>query len=165
MDLKKLTPGEMVTAVSGVLLLIFSFFTWYGFDLGPFGDISQNAWQRPGAFWSIIAVLLGVILAAHVIVEKVGGMDLPERLGSVGWGVMHLAGGAIAFIFVIIKAISNDGLDRKIGLWVGLLCSLGLLVGVGDPVEIGPESGALHHLHGDPAVLGDGHGSTGPIDQ
>ena len=74
-------------------------------------------------FWSIIAVLIGVVLAAHVIVEKIGGVDLPERLGSIGWGVMHLAGGAIAFIFVIIKAVSNDGLDRKIGLWLGLLCS------------------------------------------
>ncbi len=117
MDLKKLTPGEITTAVSGVLLLVFSFFTWYGFDLGPFGDVSQNAWQRPGAFWSIIAVLIGVVLAAHVIVEKIANVDLPERLGSIGWGVVHLAGGAIAFIFVIIKAASSDGLDRKIGLW------------------------------------------------
>jgi hypothetical protein len=128
-DLKKLSPGEITTAVSGVLLLIFSFFTWYGYDFGPLGSISQNAWQRPGAFWSIIAVLIGVVLAAHVIVEKMGGLELPERLGSVGWGVVHLAGGALAFIFVIIKAASSDGLDRKIGLWAGLLFSLGLLVG------------------------------------
>jgi len=28
-DLKKLTPGEMTIGVSGVLLLIFSFFNWY----------------------------------------------------------------------------------------------------------------------------------------
>src|SRR5215510_4958606 len=98
LDLKKLTPGEMVTAVSGVLLLIFSFFTWYGFDFGPF-SVSQNAWERPGAFWSIIAVLIGVVLAGHVIFEKLANVELPERLGSIGWGVVHLVGGAVAFVF------------------------------------------------------------------
>ena len=153
MDLKKLTPGEITTAVSGVLLLVVSFFTWYGFDLGPFGDVSQNAWQRPGAFWSIIAVLIGVVLAAHVIVEKIANVDLPERLGSVGGGVMHLAGGAIAFIFVIIKAASSDGLDRKIGLWLGLLFSLGLLVG---GYLMAKEAGEL------PQQLGGRGGATPP---
>lgn len=153
MDLKKLTPGEITTAVSGVLLLVVSFFTWYGFDLGPFGDVSQNAWQRPGAFWSIIAVLIGVVLAAHVIVEKIANVDLPERLGSIGWGVVHLAGGAIAFIFVIIKAASSDGLDRKIGLWAGLLFSLGLLVG---GYLMAKEAGEL------PQQLGGKGGATPP---
>ena len=153
MDLKKLTPGEITTAVSGILLLVFSFFTWYGFDLGPFGDVSQNAWQRPGAFWSIIAVLIGVVLAAHVIVEKIANVDLPERLGSIGWGVVHLAGGAIAFIFVIIKAASSDGLDRKIGLWAGLLFSLGLLVG---GYLMAKEAGEL------PQQLGGKGGATPP---
>ena len=153
MDLKKLTPGEITTAVSGVLLLVVSFFTWYGFDLGPFGDVSQNGWQRPGAFWSIIAVLIGVVLAAHVIVEKIANVDLPERLGSVGGGVMHLAGGAIAFIFVIIKAASSDGLDRKIGLWLGLLFSLGLLVG---GYLMAKEAGEL------PQQLGGRGGATPP---
>jgi hypothetical protein len=127
-DLKKLAPGEIVTVISGALLLVFSFFSWYGYDFGPF-SVSRNGWQSPGALWSLLAILLGVVLAAHVIVEKLSAIDLPERLGSVGWGVMHLAGGALAFIFVIIKATSSDGLDRKIGLWVGLLASLGLLVG------------------------------------
>jgi ABC-type Mn2+/Zn2+ transport system permease subunit len=55
-------------------------------------------------------------------------MELPERLGSVGWGVFLLAGGAIAFIFVLIKWISNtDG--TKIGIYLGLLSTAGLAVG------------------------------------
>ena len=153
MDLKKLSPGEITTAVSGVLLLIFSFFTWYGYDFGPLGSISQNGWQRPGAFWSIIAVLIGVVLAAHVIVEKMSGLDLPERLGSVGWCVVHLACCAVAFIFLIIKAASSDGLDRKIGLWLGLLFSLGLLVG---GYLMAKEAGEL------PQQLGGRGGATPP---
>jgi hypothetical protein len=133
LDLKKLSPGEMTTAISGVLLLVFSFFAWFGVDyLG--GTFTRNGWQAPKAFLSIVAILLGIVLAAHVIVEKLSNVELPERLGSVGWGVMHLAGGGIAFLFVLLKAIFGGdyftvSLDRKFGLWIGLLASLGLLVG------------------------------------
>ena len=64
MDLKKLTPGEMVTAISGILLLIFSFFHWYSVDLGPFGTFSRNGWQSPDAFWSIVAIIIGIVSTA-----------------------------------------------------------------------------------------------------
>jgi hypothetical protein len=127
-DLKKLTPGEVTTAVSGVLLLVFSFFHWYSVDLGPFGSVSRNGWQSPDAFWGVIAILLGVVLAAHVIVEKLTGVELPERLGSVGWGVVHLAGGAIAFVFILIKWLMNTDYTA-IGLWLGLIAAAGLTVG------------------------------------
>jgi hypothetical protein len=127
-DLKKLSPGEMTTAVSGVLLLIFSFFHWYSVDLGPFGTFSRNGWQSPGAIWGIVAILLGIVLAAHVIVEKLTGVELPERLGSVGWGVVHLAGGAVAFIFVIIKLL-NQSSDTAFGFYLGIIASAGLAVG------------------------------------
>ena len=120
MDLKKLTPGEIVTAVSGVLLLVFSFFKWYSVDLGPFGDFSRNGWQSPGALWSVLAILIGIVLAAHVIVEKLSGVDLPDRLGSIGWGVVHLAGGALALLFLIIKLINHSS-DSAIGLYLGIL--------------------------------------------
>src|SRR3954463_12560692 len=87
-DLKKLTPGEMTTAISGVLLLIFSFFTWYSVDALNITLASHGGWSGPGGFWSIVAILLGVVLAAHVIIERIEGVELPERLGSVGWGQM-----------------------------------------------------------------------------
>jgi hypothetical protein len=127
-DLKKLTPGEMTTAISGVVLLVFSFFHWYSVDLGPFGTYSRNGWQSPDAFFSIVAIILGVVLAAHVIVEKLEAIDLPERLGSVGWGLVHLIGGAVAFVFVLLKWVMNTDYTA-FGLYVGLLASLGLLVG------------------------------------
>ena len=47
MDLKKLTPGEMVIAVSGVVLLIFSFFKWYSIEFSILGQTvgaSRNGW-------------------------------------------------------------------------------------------------------------------------
>ncbi len=151
MDLKKLTPGEMIIGVSGILLLIFSFFKWYGAS-GQAADIadalgvrsSSNGWQSPSAFLSIIAILIGVVMAAHVIVNKLAGVEMPERLGKLGWGVFYLAGGVIAFLFVLIKFIGNtDG--TKIGIYVGLLTTLGLAVG---GFLVAKETGHLDELTG-----------------
>ena len=152
MDLKKLTPGEVLTAVCGVLLLIVSFFPWYGIDLGPLGDFNRNGWQEPDAFFSIIAVILGVVLAAHVIVEKLASVDLPDRLGSVGWGMMHLAGGVIAFVFVLLKWIMNTDFT-KFWLYVALILTAGLAAG---GYLMAKEAGEL------PQALGGAKGDAAP---
>jgi len=131
-DLKKLSPGEMTIAISGIVLLIFSFFKWYGVEFSIAGttiaSVSRNGWQAPSAILSVLAILIGVVMAAHIIVTKLAGVELPERLGSVGWGVFHLAGGVLAFVFILIKFVSNTS-DTKIGIYVGLLASFGLAVG------------------------------------
>jgi hypothetical protein len=152
LDLKKLTPGEITTAASGVLLLVFSFFHWYSVDLGPFGTFSRNGWQSPGAFWGIVAILIGIVLAAHVIVEKLTGVELPERLGSIGWGVVHLAGGAIALLFLLIKLL-NESSSTAIGFYLGILAAAGLTVG---GYLMAKEAGEL------PGSLGGAKGGSAP---
>lgn len=132
MDLKKLTPGEMTIAISGVVLLIFSFFKWYGLEFKIAGQtlaaVSRNGWQGPDAFFSVIAILIGIVMAAHVIANKLAGVEMPERLGSVGWGVFYLAGGVIAFVFLLIKWLGNTDFT-KFGLYISILAGLGLAVG------------------------------------
>jgi hypothetical protein len=152
-DLKKLTVGEMITAVCGVLLLIVGFLPWYGIDFGGgFGSFNRNGWQEPDAFFSIIAIILGVVLAAHVIAEKLANVSMPERLGSVGWGIVHLAGGTIAFVFVLLKWIMNTDFT-KLWLYVGLILTLGLAVG---GYLMAKEAGDL------PEALGGAKGSSTP---
>ena len=132
LDLKKLTPGEMTIAISGVVLLIFSFFKWYGVEFKIAGQtlasVSRNGWESPDAFFSIIAILIGIVMAAHVIMNKLAGVEMPERLGSFGWGVFYLAGGVIAFVFLLIKWLGNTDFT-KFGLYISILASLGLAVG------------------------------------
>jgi hypothetical protein len=131
LDLKKLTPGEMVIAVSGVVLLIFSFFKWYSIEFSILGQTvgaSRNGWESPDAFFSVIAILIGIVMAAHVIVNKLAGVEMPERLGSFGWGVFYLAGGIIAFVFLLIKWLGNNDYV-KFGFYISILASLGLAVG------------------------------------
>jgi uncharacterized protein (DUF486 family) len=131
-DLKKLTPGEMTIAISGIVLLIFSFFKWYGVEIKIAGQTiasaSKNGWGAPDAFFSIVAILIGVVMAAQVIATRLAGVQLPERLGSIGWGLIHLAGGVIAFVFLLIKWLGNTDFT-KFALYVSVLASLGLAVG------------------------------------
>jgi hypothetical protein len=137
-DLKKLSLGEMVIAVSGILLLILSFFSWYSVDIPSFeiggqtigggSAYSASGWGRPSAFLSVVAILIGVVMAAHVIVTRLAGVEMPERLGSIGWGVFYLAGGVIAFVFLLIKFIGNTDFVQ-IWFYLAILCGLGLAVG------------------------------------
>ena len=135
MDINKLNTGEKVIGVSGVLLLIFSFFPWLGFSYGGF-SASKSAWTFT-LCW--LAVILGVLMAGYVI-AKAAGVDLPE-LGNLRWAHVLLGVAIVAFVFILIKVIvgpSTGGVDisgtgvskdRKIGIFLGLLASIGLVAG------------------------------------
>jgi hypothetical protein len=156
LDINKLNTGEKVIGVSGVLLLIFSFFPWLGFSYAGF-SASKSAWTFT-LCW--LAVILGVLMAGYVI-AKAAGVDMPE-LGSVRWAHVLLGVAIVAFVFILIKVIvgpSTGGVDisgtgvskdRKIGIFLGLLASIGLVAGAylnakatGDlPGSLGGSSGA-----------------------
>lgn len=159
MDLKKLTPGEMAIAISGVLLLIFSFFDWYKveFKIGgqTIASASENGWGSPDGFFSVVAILIGVVMAAHVIIDRLAGVEMPERLGKFGWGVFYLAGGVIAFVFLLIKWLSNNDFVQ-FWFYLAILCGLGLAVG---GFLTAKERGDLAALQGSG---GTGGGSTPP---
>jgi hypothetical protein len=135
MDLSKLTNGDKIIGVSGVLLFIFSFFKWLGYDVGPI-SVSQSAWSF---FLCWFSVLLGVALVAYVGM-KAGGVKMPD-LGSVSWDQIVLGVASLIFLLILIKLIagpSAHGVDlgsvgisksRKIGIFLGLIASAGLVAG------------------------------------
>jgi hypothetical protein len=155
LDLKKLSPGEMTTFVSGVLLLVFSFFPWYGHDFGSV-TVNRSGWGAPNGFLSVIAILLAIVLVGLIVVDKFTSVELPERLGNFGWGAVHLVGGGIVFVLVLLKALFGGdylglGLDRKLGLWLGLVAAIGMAVG---GYLIAKEAGQL------PGALGGAKGGS-----
>ena len=161
MDLNKLTLGDKIIAVSGILLLIFSFFPWLGFSAGSFSE-SRSAWTFT-LCW--LAVVLGVLCVVYVVL-KMQDVKLPE-LGSVSWGQIVLIMAIVAFVFILIKVIVGPGTggvdigefgvskERKIGIFLGLIASAGLVAGAYLNVK---ESGEL------PGNLGGrkGGGTTPP---
>lgn len=155
--LKELTLGEKIIVIAAVVLLIDSFLSWYSVDfslLGVHASVTRNGWQAPNAFLSIVAILLGIAMAAVVIVNRLGVAELPQKLGSVGWGVVHLIAGGVAFLFVLIKWLNNTDFTSY-GLYIGLLCTAGLAFG---GFTFARERGEIGT---GPATPGIG-GSTGP---
>ncbi len=133
-DLKKLSTGDMVTGASGVVLLIFSFFKWYGGggSVEFFGEeidtgFSLNGWEAPSSILSVIAILIGIVLAGWVI-AKAAGVSLPTKLGTIPMTLVALGAGLLAFLFVLIKFVSNTD-AMKIGIYVGIIATAGLAVG------------------------------------
>lgn len=134
MDLDKLTLGDRVIAISGIVLFVFSFFTWFrpsvaGIDVNQ----SDSAW---GFTLGAIGVLLGVALVVLVVLPAFG-VELPPVLRK---PIVPLVLGALAFAAILLTVlfasyefvgVADDAVDtsRKFAAWVGLAASVGLLVG------------------------------------
>jgi hypothetical protein len=135
MDMTKLTTGDKIIGVSGILLFIFSFFKWLGYSYGPF-TASQSAWSF---FLCWFSVILGVLLVAYVG-AKAGGVTLPD-LGAISWEQIVLGVASLAFLLILIKLIAGPSAhgvnigdlgiskSRKIGIFLGLVASAGLVGG------------------------------------
>lgn len=135
MELDKLSTANKVIAVSGIVLLIVSFFTWFEPEVaGVDVNQSDSAW---GFTLGTVGVILGVVLVILVALPAFG-VDLPPALRN---PVVFLVIGALAFVAILLTVlfasyefvgVPDDAVDtsRKLGAWLGLAASVGLLVGV-----------------------------------
>jgi hypothetical protein len=122
-----MSNGEKLIAGGGVVLLIASFLPWYSIDFGGLVSVSRNGWQSPGALWSLLAVLIGVVMAGAILAPKFANMQLPD-LGSFTWPQAHLALGAAAVLLLIIKFI-NESSYLSFGFYLGFLAAIALAAG------------------------------------
>ena len=76
----------------------------------------------------MVAILLGILMAAQVLVSRLGAVDLPDRVGSLGWGMVHFIAGGVAFLFVLIKWLNNTDWTTY-GLYIGLIATAALAFG------------------------------------
>ena len=158
MDVNKLNTGEKVIGVSGILLFVFSFFSWLGISVSgsvlgrSFGtSAAKSAWGFP---LLLIAVLLGTAMAG-LMIAKAAGVNLPE-LGTLKWAHIMLGVAILVLVLILLKLIigpsnwngasipSGIDKDRKIGIYLGLLASIGLVAGAYlNAKETGDLPGAL----------------------
>jgi hypothetical protein len=126
--LNTLSTGEKLIAAAGVLLLLDSFiFAWYSVDIG-FGHYTRSAWQSPGQLWSVLAVLIGLAMAAAVVGPKFGNMQMPAMPANLTMGQVYLGGGVLAFAFLVLKFI-NESSYMGIGFWLGFILTAALALG------------------------------------
>jgi hypothetical protein len=151
MDLNKLTLGDRVVAVSGILLLIFGFFPWFSYDVAGFDVGDQSAYDF--FFFGTIPVILGLLMIAQIAVARFTTTEMP-KLGSLTWGQVHLIAGGLAFLLVLLKLVLGDDQgvfvdtidgDRSIGIFLSLIAAAGLGVGgflkMQDPADTAASGG------------------------
>jgi hypothetical protein len=122
--INQMSTGEKLVAGGGVVLLIASFLPWYKVtvSVGTFSaSASANGWEAPGSIFSILAVIIGVVLAGAVLGPKFGNMQLPA-LGSVTWGQAFVGGGAAALALVIVKFL-NESSSLSYGFFLGFIAA------------------------------------------
>jgi len=151
MDLNKLTIGDRVVAISAILFLIFMFFPWYGFDeSGVSGN--DNGFEYFLAGW--LPLLLAIVMVVQIAITRFGSTALP-RPGPLTWGQVHLAAGALAAVILLLRVLipsdidnvfgGDFELDRKFGVFLAFLATLGLAAGgflkTQEPETAGPPRG------------------------
>lgn len=125
MDLNKLSNAEKIIAGSGLALLVFSFFPWFGF-----GDVgTHNGWDNG---FSLLGILAGIAMVAQVGISRFTSVQLPNV--GVGWGKVHLGLGIAAAALVLLQVlfgvrVLGISLDREFGAFLGLLAAAGLAYG------------------------------------
>jgi hypothetical protein len=123
-----LSTGEKLIVGAAILLFLDSFiFPWYSVDFIN-GSIDRNGWQSPGALWSILAVLIGLALAAAILGPKFANMQLPDLPNNVTMGLVFLGGGGLAFLFLILKFL-NESDYVAIGFWLGFIFTAAMAAG------------------------------------
>jgi hypothetical protein len=120
--------GEKIILIAGPLLLIDSFLPWYDVDLGPFGSVTRSGWESPGAIWSILAMLIGLVMAGVVAATRFTTTQMPALPEGVSWGRVHLGMGVAVALFVIIKLV-NESSYLGFGFYIGIVLAAALAAG------------------------------------
>ena len=137
-DTSKLSVGDQVAAVSGIVLLVVMFLPWYGVDVNVAGfsaSTSVTAWESM-SFIDIL-LFLAALVAIGVPVARATG-SLPDDMPG---SLLILAAGGIALLLALFRLIdipapdvpaaaeSSVDFGRKIGLFLGVLATAGITYG------------------------------------
>jgi hypothetical protein len=131
MDISKLSQGERIVLVAGVLLIIdLLFLPWHSIDLGglnvPGVDLTRSGVQSPNGGYGVVALLLAIVMVAQIVATKLASASLPSP--PVPWSQVHfIAGIAVAALLVLKLVVETESLG--VGSYRGIL--LGLAVAYG----------------------------------
>jgi hypothetical protein len=143
LDVNRFSQGQLIAAASAVLLFIFMFLPWFGLpgventlpegvtdsiDLSGVEGIEDenfNAWQAENPLDIYLLITIAVALAGVLLASRGGGTASPVPLSAATFLL-----GAIATLLILYQVFDVPGdMDRKIGLFLGLLAAAGVAVG------------------------------------
>src|SRR4051794_36132067 len=97
MDLSRLSQGERIVLIAGVLLIIdLLFLPWHSIDLGDAADAlgvdpTQRGVQAPNSFWGVVALIITLVMVAQIVLDKLTGGAVPDP--PVPWAQIHMIAG------------------------------------------------------------------------
>ncbi|MGH2957722.1 MAG: hypothetical protein ACRDL6_12095 [Solirubrobacterales bacterium] len=125
MDFSRLRNGEVLAALGGIALFVFLFFDWYGGG-EAFGEGGISGWDALATdvtgFVVALTAVAGVALALLAAADRRVNAPLPRGCGTAALGALSVA-------IILWRMLANDGLDLKIGIFLGLLAALAIAAG------------------------------------
>ncbi|MDO8613501.1 MAG: hypothetical protein Q7R32_11875 [Dehalococcoidia bacterium] len=123
--------GEKIIIIAGAVLLIDGFLPWYSASAEFAGvkvSASASGWESPGAFWSMLAILIGLAMAAVVVLKGLTEVAIPDNVGGQSWPRILLGGGVAALVLVVIKFLSESS-NLGFGFYLGIIAAAALAAG------------------------------------
>jgi hypothetical protein len=145
MDLGRLTRGEAIAAVSGLVLFVVMFLPWFSEDAPvkipgvPTVEVTQethNAWQALGLI-DVMLLLVILLVIGAVLAHAAGATPSDPALPP---ALFMTAAGLLAVILILYRIADPPGptidlgvgeadVGRQIGILLGLLAAAGISFG------------------------------------
>jgi hypothetical protein len=165
MNMDRLSNGERILSGSAILLLVFTFFHWYGLEVSGrpgllfylrVSEDGGNAWQTLG----VTPIVLGLVVAVTVgtAARRLIGQDWEPPVSP---GAVVFVLGALAACLILIRIVFPPDLGSEIqgftfevtlkaGIFLSLAAACGIAYGGGRAMqEEGVSFGNLRLRHRD----------------
>jgi hypothetical protein len=121
MDLRRLRAGEILLAVSGLVLLVSLFLPWY-----DTGRTDLTGWEALG----VVDVLLALV-ALSAISVLVATTVMRVAAGPISLDALVTLVGLIGLVLVLFRVLflPDEATGRGAGLWLALAGVLGMVAG------------------------------------
>jgi hypothetical protein len=135
MDTGRLSQGQMIAAVAGVVLLVAMFLPWVGVSgpevpagipvpEGVETSTSDNIWQ--GSTLDVYLLITAVVAILPALLALTGSAEEFSFTSAAGF-MLGIVGAILVIAFLTVDF--PDGADRKIGAFLGLAAVIGVAVG------------------------------------
>jgi hypothetical protein len=122
-ELRRLSRGDWVAAVAGVVMLVSLFLPWYSLD----GE-NLTAWQAMAVDDVILALAAVLAIAAAFIVGLPRVSSLSVAATSLA--ILPAAVGLVLTIYRLVSPAPPVDVSLRFGAWLGLAATIAITVGV-----------------------------------
>ncbi|MBA2521968.1 MAG: hypothetical protein H0V25_01435 [Solirubrobacterales bacterium] len=138
MDTNRLNQGEMIAAVSALVLLVVMFISWFGIDIPDEAvglvsaagiDTSANAWQSFSFIDIVLFVTILVAIGGALATANAQTVSAPVAISAI-----TAALGILSVLLILFRIIDPPGpgeadIGRKVGVFLGLIAAAGIAYG------------------------------------